>query len=523
MLSDIDYLRDKGVPNLICDATTALAQERPESPLQWLTSWFRSEFIELPNAAAYLRDLGVGSIMDGAVIGITTERPDNVKDYLAKYIERHVGKTKVPPSAVANVNQHESTLGKSQFRVSFAAFQDDESPSNPSSSPDEEYHDGDKTFKVTSKVDRIENALEELRCNLMESLWSDPWIAIGEYSKKQEGVSAPPEDELEETSTSIGSDSEYPSNYAHGIAQTLSVLHEAIVGYGKGKVSVGLHVTDNCDKGDFSDVVSQFSELQSQIQNDGVEIQLRNFPVRRRYDDFRSITTEVHVLMWASICVKKAANPFSQEQNFEIFVNLVGGLSYINENNTKTKFDYFEIIPSFGQLVNVQQPNKHKDLCNPDAVVRVRQLVEGIHHFKLALVRVAEHIIQSVIQGEFLTDIARRMSAVGVPTEAPLFRTMVARRMSTPSLVRSLRLASLDSMFLFNFEDNVSSGKKKQNTQHTQTVTYSHMSNTKRRQTVPVRPQEFEKFSKADNNNNTITTFSSTLSEGVVPGGDATT
>eukprot|EP01060_Flectonema_neradi_P035852 TRINITY_DN6709_c0_g1_i1.p1 TRINITY_DN6709_c0_g1~~TRINITY_DN6709_c0_g1_i1.p1 ORF type:complete len:493 (+),score=95.69 TRINITY_DN6709_c0_g1_i1:59-1537(+) len=486
MTSDIEYLREKGVPTLICDATTALAQERPESPLTWLATWLRSEYVELSNAATYLRDLGIGGIMDHAVIDITKDRPDNVRGYLAKYIERRyssLGKQQ----KVAHPQTDESTLGRTQFRVSFAAFQDDDSPSNHSSSPEEDtYSDKyDKTqFKVTSKVDRIGNALEELRSNLMESLWSDPWVAIGEYAKKREGVSSPPDEDLaddqSEEGSSLGSESQYSANFAHGIAQTLTVLHEAIEGYGKGKVSVGLHVTDNCEKNDFNEVVTQFNELRSQIQGDGVDIELRNFPVRRRHDDYRSITTEIHVLMWASISVKKAANPFNQEQNFEIFVNLVGGLSYINQNSTKTKFDYFEVIPSFGQLVNVQQPNKHKDLCNPDAVVRVRQLVEGIHHFKLALVRVAEHIIQSVIQGEFLTDIARRMSAVGVDPEAPLFRTMVARRMSTPSLVRSLRLASHD-------------------------MTYSHMSSTRRR-TAPVRVHEFERFSKLGDKDATSST-----------------
>ena len=210
----------------------------------------------------------------------------------------------------------------------------------------------------------------------------------------------------------------FRSHIAEGVCETLFILKESLLGCNRGEVDVQLHVSNHSPKPLFARVIEQFEQVDAELSK-GTGLTLMHFPVRSRRDEYRQLTTSTHMLMWAQMSVFTEASDTTEAKRFEIFVNVLGYCSRIVTDDTEEplapenpSFDYYEIIPSFGQLVNVQNASEHRKLCNPETVVRARSLCEAVHHFKLSLVKVAEHIIQTVIQGEFLQEVSHRMSKI---------------------------------------------------------------------------------------------------------------
>ena len=384
----------------------------------------------------YLKSNNVPSMLEDACRAAAEEQPSDAKMFISNFIANYEPKLKwnAPFSqAVQAEAQKQKKKGKVSF--DFQIFENDESTSSCETTG---------SVVVTSKVALIEDLIEDLRTHLMEGVWSDICVGVDDYliirrtrESEQERLDAEDNNSSDDDDPDDGSiissegedDSVDDEDLARGIGQTLIVLKESIAGYDRGEVSIDLHVTNNCQS-NFSSLSEAMQSISEEITTHGIDIQFQPFPIRKRHDDFKGFVHENQVLMWARICVAKEERMFSQEQHFEIFVNLLGTSVYREHTPTKTQYDTYEIIPSFGQLVNVKQPARHEALCNPDAVVKVKGLDESIHHFKLSLVRVAEHIIHTVIHGEFLLDIARRISLAS--SEEPLFRKMLARRISTP-------------------------------------------------------------------------------------------
>eukprot|EP00659_Diplonema_papillatum_P016526 gene16526-25350_t len=335
------------------------------------------------------------------------------------------------------------------------------------------------TVKIFSKMSAIEAVFDELREHLLGAMWTDVDEGIEAYLQEKKkrkleeeqtpesddplapplkedalnklrdsndaaAAAAPPADsdqpqqpppppqqqlvpptDSRRSSASDEGAADDPMAYATGIGMTLSILKESLIVSSSdgdkpapGNVTVEIHVTENCSREAFAAVYDSFKENREDLKEKGVDVEFKSFPTAKKHNDFKQIITETQVLMWVRLTVTKTPK-MAEPQAFEVFVNLMGGCCYRENSPIKKKFDYYDIIPSFGQLVNVQQPQRHNHLCNPDAVVRCSKLVEAVYHFKLSLVRVAEHIIQTVIQGEFLTDVARRLSKAGFPTESP--------------------------------------------------------------------------------------------------------
>eukprot|EP01060_Flectonema_neradi_P014331 TRINITY_DN21024_c0_g1_i1.p1 TRINITY_DN21024_c0_g1~~TRINITY_DN21024_c0_g1_i1.p1 ORF type:complete len:455 (+),score=95.91 TRINITY_DN21024_c0_g1_i1:175-1539(+) len=383
----------------------------------------------------YLRINNIPSMLREACRAAAEERPSDPKAFISDFIGKYE-MLPIPKWAPFSqiVQQAERQKKKGRVSFDFPVHDNDESSSSDTSGAP----------IVTSKVASIENLLDDLRTHLMEGVWSDICTGVDEYlitrrtreSEEQEDNNSSDDDDSDDDDGSLlsseGEDDDDSINEEHlarGIGQTLIVLKDSIASYDRGAVSIDLHVTNNSHTC-FSGLSETMASIKDEITDLGVDIQFQPFPIRKRHDDFKGFVNESQVLMWARICVTKEGGVFSQEQNFEIFVNLLGSSAYREHSQIKSSYTTYEIIPSFGQLVNVKQPSRHEALCNPDAVVKVKSLEESIHHFKLSLVRVAEHIIHTVIHGEFLHDIARRISLAS--SEEPLFRKMLARRTSTP-------------------------------------------------------------------------------------------
>ncbi|KAJ9439279.1 hypothetical protein DIPPA_25033 [Diplonema papillatum] len=186
--------------------------------------------------------------------------------------------------------------------------------------------------------------------------------------------------------------------------------------------------------------VSRFlSEFQKQgvdtcsdlLEGTPVTLSLMPFPVRRQVDTFHQQTTESHILLWARLLVSKEARALTEGQTFEIFVNLIGKKNYPSSQRgaaSRRRFNAFEVVPSFGNLQNVNN-EMHRNLCKQNSVIRSRSLNEAVYYLKVTLVRIAEHIIQTVLLGEFTSSIPRKLSLASQPT---LLRTLMLRRRSQP-------------------------------------------------------------------------------------------
>ena len=232
---------------------------------------------------------------------------------------------------------------------------------------------------------------------------------------------APAPDNTDNQSTAEESEAAaeaYNSHIADGVTTTLTILGESLRSAGKGVVDVQVNVTEASPKLLVQNMVEQFRSLTEDVKNE-CGLQFQSFPVRKKSDEWRGMVSETHMILWARMCVSKEQTAVSEAKTFEIFVNVLGYVSSFtgeaHASGVKPQehtFDYFEIIPSFGELQNVQRHHaQHKTLCSSDTIVTARSFNEAIHHFKLSLVRVGEHIMSRVMQGEFLDDVARRMSS----------------------------------------------------------------------------------------------------------------
>eukprot|EP01059_Diplonema_ambulator_P035093 TRINITY_DN8154_c0_g1_i1.p1 TRINITY_DN8154_c0_g1~~TRINITY_DN8154_c0_g1_i1.p1 ORF type:complete len:465 (+),score=85.39 TRINITY_DN8154_c0_g1_i1:59-1396(+) len=414
-------------------------------------------------------------MIDKAVAELVKVCPEDPREYLSDFIvQRYCAMDAAPagtgecgvflPIPSGNV-QHPSTATpledtkKDQFRVSFAAFEEtrytgsdlSSTVSSTGQQQQEAESPPDPNIQINSKFVMVEEALNELKAHLLGTPWTDVYSGIEGFLSarpKNNPIDDGDDQPAGDGSSDEGTDEETGDNEeqilenaAEGIRQTLQVLRDCISGYKRGEVHLEIHVLDESHVGAFGDVIAQFKEILAEPSYDPsiVNIELKPFPIRKRYDDYRQMHQEVHVLMWAQMCVSKKQSALNQAQNFEIFVNLIGSSTFKEGASPKKEYDYLEVIPSFGQLVNVLQPSQHKDLCNPDSVVRVKRLVEAVYHFKLSLVRVAEHIIHSVVEGEFLTDVARKFDEAGISSEAHLFKKLAGRRKSCADFRRASR------------------------------------------------------------------------------------
>eukprot|EP01064_Diplonema_japonicum_P032830 TRINITY_DN6293_c1_g1_i1.p1 TRINITY_DN6293_c1_g1~~TRINITY_DN6293_c1_g1_i1.p1 ORF type:complete len:505 (+),score=100.30 TRINITY_DN6293_c1_g1_i1:323-1837(+) len=467
------YLKCHGIATLIGRATTAMTQERPAEPKRWLANRLRGGSVDMPGAEVYLKNLGIGDLVDKAVAELVKVKPEDPRVFLSDYVMTYDLPAGRRPSSQGNVGQQQQqqqqppalrgvslddTSKREQFKVSFAAFEEtrytgSDFESSMSDSLGQPPQDGNneetqKHVEVSSKYMLVHNAVEELKSHLMGTPWTDVYSGMEGYLKDRkeniEAGDAQPSDEPIVDSSDEEDDRSVESGVgptaAEGVIQTMQVLRDCIAGYKRGEVAVEIHVIDDCAMGGFNTVVEQVRELAAgQGDTPDVKVELKSFPIRKRFDSFRSMHREVRVLMWAQLCVSKKQSALTEEQNFEIFVNLIGSTTYRDGAPPKEDFDYLEVIPSFGQLVNVLQPAQHKDLCNPDSVVRAKRMAEALYHFKLCLVRVAEHIIHSVVEGEFLTNVSKRFDEVGISTDAQIFKRLAGRRQSTSDLRRPSR------------------------------------------------------------------------------------
>eukprot|EP01062_Namystynia_karyoxenos_P019438 TRINITY_DN17328_c0_g1_i1.p1 TRINITY_DN17328_c0_g1~~TRINITY_DN17328_c0_g1_i1.p1 ORF type:complete len:557 (+),score=121.01 TRINITY_DN17328_c0_g1_i1:118-1788(+) len=461
-----EYLRRHRVPELLGAAAERCARERPDEPLQWLARSLArvGQPCEGPSRAArWLQAAGVTTCVGRAVAALAAAqpRPADPCQWIADFV---AAEARAPPtqgeSLGAPGRRLSVTIEQGPPHCTTSSGHSRRTPDSPRAvtwalaAPDYAMGDGpdslldavddeedqlsdaaDGDVHVVSKVQMVDEMLEKLRAHMLASAWGEPGEAIEDWltAHRHELRAQQPEDAEDRTATGDGTPEEgvqaagsgsdddeekggnVPEGAGAGLCQVLQILRDTIAGRAEGNAVVVELQANNADKGDtgrgMQNFVAQMMAIEADFRRSGVNVSFQGFPVRKRRDDYREITSEMHVLMLAQMRVVKPRAAQSEEQAFEVFVNLVGHLHYKAER--KRGFDHFDVIPSFGQLVNVQQPQQHKALCSPDAVVRCRRLVEALHHFKLALVRVTEHIIQSVIQGEFLHDVARRLSLVG--------------------------------------------------------------------------------------------------------------
>eukprot|EP01062_Namystynia_karyoxenos_P073789 TRINITY_DN70618_c0_g1_i1.p1 TRINITY_DN70618_c0_g1~~TRINITY_DN70618_c0_g1_i1.p1 ORF type:complete len:590 (+),score=139.03 TRINITY_DN70618_c0_g1_i1:76-1770(+) len=479
----VEYLRKHRVPQLLSAAAASCAQQRPERPLRWLSSYLSARAggcAQRAQSALWLQSSGVSSCMGRAIAALADARPrpSDPSAWLAEWIEkqaadadpaveqptpppragfaefadiRETSSTADPPTPQKSCGEilprgesHRALLHADSHRVTWAHAAPDYAIGDADSQVSDEMEETlARGVKVSSKVQMVEDVLEKMRAHLLGSAWGDVGEGVEDWlNQHRQELNAlripssdteaePPEAPKEQPPAAAAEEGEgecatpksdesggdrggkVPENAAAGMTQVLYILRDTLAGHKRGTISVELQANSGDRErtgGGMLAFVQQLREIESDILQKGVSLSFQPFPVRKRRDDYREITSETHVLMLAQLRIVKPKGARHAEQAFEVFVNLVGHLHYKTER--KRGFDHFDVIPSFGNLVNLQQPQQHKGLCSPDAVVRCRRLVEALHHFKLSLVRVAEHIIQTVIQGEFLHDVARRLSEV---------------------------------------------------------------------------------------------------------------
>eukprot|EP01061_Rhynchopus_euleeides_P036308 TRINITY_DN61217_c0_g1_i1.p1 TRINITY_DN61217_c0_g1~~TRINITY_DN61217_c0_g1_i1.p1 ORF type:complete len:614 (+),score=197.68 TRINITY_DN61217_c0_g1_i1:201-1844(+) len=458
-----------GAAKFDCGLPSVEPEAHPPGAYDWLiekldrrSSGKLTKAGDMKTATQYLRAHDIGGVLVNAVDALGEARPEDPRAFLSSFIST------VPSDASTNSmnSSHNSCLVETPVKAynghdNASSFDSKCSACNNKAVPAQAGppKHADPTAAVAQKtLESVQAFLKELEEHLVATIneWSAPDEAAFEYLRMQrearamgmEGgavvmeipsvlVQEPQEDDLtseescdgqsddrhgegeSESGSECDDDCEenqaFRNHIAVGVCETLFILKESLLGCNRGEVDVQLHVSDNCPKAVFQRVIEQFREVDPELQRD-TGLEMMHFPVRTRRDEYRQMRCETHMLMWAQICVYKEKTATSEAKRFEIFVNVLGYVSKIVTDDDvdalpeKPMFDYYEVIPSFGQLINVQRPQEHRKLCNPDTVDRARSLCEAMHRFKLALVRVAEHIIRTVIQGEFLDDVSNRMS-----------------------------------------------------------------------------------------------------------------
>eukprot|EP01064_Diplonema_japonicum_P035486 TRINITY_DN771_c5_g1_i1.p1 TRINITY_DN771_c5_g1~~TRINITY_DN771_c5_g1_i1.p1 ORF type:complete len:489 (+),score=110.32 TRINITY_DN771_c5_g1_i1:85-1551(+) len=446
------YVRQHNLNQLYANVIEGLSKERPDDHHTWVAECVHNKGSYTDREAdKYLRRTRVCESLEAAMLQCAENNEGNPYECIEQQFKQMGFGTTQRAKSCVKFNSREELVQAAQQELDACVEETSLSLSDGSSQELEMFDsntldgENEERFKELTKSLAIDRILDDVKNYLTINSWEDSLTGINDYIANKKfsfgDDNADSEDiDDEDPDTPDETDSYDYATLAETVGDTLNILKKTIASYGKASVSVDLHVADDCEMEGFPSLITRFKELQNVLlDNHNVEVTFMAFPTKKRRDSYKEITSECRVLMWARICVTKAARALSEEQNFEVFVNLLGTNVYRCER--KKHFDHFEVIPSFGQLVNVQDFERHKALCTNDAVVKVRTVAESLHHFKVTLVRVAEHIIQFVVLGEFQKDVARKLSDA-CSMDEPLFRAMLLRRRTSPSLFSHSRASA---------------------------------------------------------------------------------
>ncbi|KAJ9448816.1 hypothetical protein DIPPA_30491 [Diplonema papillatum] len=268
----------------------------------------------------------------------------------------------------------------------------------------------------------VEDALNSLRTHLMSM---DVGIDAGVHDWLMRHAGMVPKRNESTVSESREVDAEAD---ADNIVSCLGVLASALaekVSKGQTTSSISLLVGNNGTP-EFLSVAKECLDRKKELAAEGLIVSSISTLLRKTHDSYRDRVSEQLVLMSCQVVVASEDQIARNKKEFEICVTLIQ-LAHYTADATQPPRYLYEVIPSFGQVVEIETTEEHRHLCSTDAVVRLSNLPEAFYHFKLTVLNVVEHILHRVLHKEFKLNVRQRVGRGSIEEPLPVAEEKVPR------------------------------------------------------------------------------------------------